>query len=199
MKTERGFSALEMITVTGILGIAAAVATPSIIKTNRSYKLNEAAQQVAQAFQSAKYEAIRNNASQTVLIDQANRTITINGYTVQLPTGVSFQTQQSSTDVPDVIKTAAENGEAGTVQGQTTNVKVAVSFPLRPSDNKYEAIFTSRGLPNVNPGTLNWVYLANSDGERVAITISSAGSTNVWRKKETEEWIDFAGHSGGGN
>ena len=195
MKTERGFSALEMIAVAGIVGVAAAVATPSIIKTNRSYKLNEAAQQVAQAFQSAKYEAIRNNASQTVLIDQANSTITINGYTIKLPTGVTFQTQQSSTDVPEVIKTAAQNGEAGTVQGQTTNVKVAVSFPLRTSDNKYVATFNSRGMPNVNPGTLNWVYLVNSEGERAAITVSSAGSTNTWRKKGSEEWKDSAGNT----
>jgi prepilin-type N-terminal cleavage/methylation domain-containing protein len=194
MKTEQGFSALEMVAVAGIIGVAAAIAAPSVIKSNRSYKLEAAAQQVAQAFQSAKYEAIRNNASQTVLIDQANNTITINGNTIQLPAGVTFQTQQSSTDVPTEIRAAALNGETGTIAGQTSNEKVAVSFPMRTSDNKYVATFNSRGMPNVTPGAVNWIYLVNPDGEKVAITLSSAGSTNTWRKKGDTNWKDSSGN-----
>lgn len=192
MKKERGFSAFEMVTVTGMVAISVAVAAPSVIKANRSYQLNSAAQQVSQAFQSAKYEALRNNSSQTVLIDPAANTVTINGRTINLPAGVTFQAQQSSTEIPAVIRTAAANG----ITGQQSNDKAAVSFPQRSSDNKYEAIFSSRGMPNVQPGVVNWIYMVNSNGEKVAITLTSAGSANTWRKNSAGAWKDLAGNGG---
>lgn len=198
MKKERGFTAFEMVTVTAIIGVAVAAASPSIIKSNRSYKLNTAAQQVAQAFQSARFEAIRNNSSQTVLIDKTNSTITITGRTIKLPDGVTFQTQVSSSDVPTEIKNAAINGGNGTVVGQESNEKTAVSFPYNSTNSKYVATFNSRGMPNVQPGAVNWLYLVNADSEKVAITLSSAGSTNTWRKNtSTGTWKDTAGNSGG--
>ena len=193
MKKEQGFTAFEMVTVTAMVAVAVAAASPSIIKANRSYKLNAATQEVTQAFQSARYEAIRNNSSQTVLIDKANSTITINGRTIKLPEGVSFQTQVSSTDLPNEIKNATVSG----VPGQESNEKSAVSFPYSSTDGKYVATFISRGMPNVQPGAVNWLYLVNSDGEKVAITLSSAGSTNAWRKKDSGSWKDTAGKDGG--
>ncbi|MBS1809413.1 MAG: hypothetical protein JST84_14740 [Acidobacteria bacterium] len=195
MKKEQGYTAFEMLTATAVIGVAVAAATPSVIKANRSYKLNAATQEVTQAFQSAKYEAIRNNSSQTVLIDKTNNTITINGRTIRLPEGVSFQTQSSS-DIPDEIKSAAVNGGNGTVSGQESNEKLAVSFPYRESDGKYVATFNSRGMPSVQPGTVNWLYLVNPDGEKVAITLSSAGSTNTWRKNGSDSWKDSSGRNG---
>lgn len=197
MKKEKGFTAIEMVTMLGIIGVTAAMAAPSIIKSNRSYKLNTAAQDVAQAFQAARFEAIRNNSSQTVLIDKANSTITINGRAIKLPDGITFQTQTSSSDVPNEIKTAATNGSNGTVSGQETNEKTAVSFPYDSSASKYVATFTSHGLPSVQPGVVNWLYLVNSNGEKVAITLTSAGSTNTWRKNaSTGSWKDSAGTVG---
>ena len=53
MKKEQGFTAFEMVTVTAMVAVAVAAASPSIIKANRSYKLNAATQEVTQAFQSA--------------------------------------------------------------------------------------------------------------------------------------------------
>ncbi len=194
MRKERGFSALEMVATLGIITVGAAVATPSIIKANRSYQLNSAAQQVAQAFQAAKFEALRNNSSQTVLIDPTARTITIGGRTINLPAGVTFETQTSTTELPDVIRNATDNG----ITGQQTDGKKSVSFPLRTTDNKYEATFNSRGMPNVQPGAVNWLYLVNTNGEKVAVTLTSAGSTNLWRKKGDDNWKDTAGNDGGG-
>lgn len=198
MRKERGYTAIEMVTVTGMIGIVVAAAAPSIVKSNRSYKLNTAAQQVTQAFESARFEALRNNSSQTVLLDLANNTFTINGRTTKLPEGVTFQPQTSSSEVPDVVKNAAANGGAGIIVGQEPNEKLAISFPYRTSDAKYVATFNSRGLPNVQPGVVNWIYLTNTDGEKVAITLSSAGSTNTWRKNGSGVWKDGAGNSGGG-
>ncbi|MFN7931148.1 MAG: hypothetical protein U0Y68_25115 [Blastocatellia bacterium] len=197
MRKEKGFTAIEMVTMVGIVGITAAIAAPSIIKSNRSYKLNTAAQDVAQAFQSARFEAIRNNNSQNVYIDKTNNTITINGRTITLPNGITFQTQTSSSDLPAEIKSAASNGSSGTVSGQQSNEKTAVSFPYDSSTSKYVATFNSRGLPNVQPGAVNWLYLVNADGEKVAITLTSAGSTNTWRKKSSgDSWKDSTGKNG---
>lgn len=195
MKNERGFSVFEMVATAGIVAVAAAVATPSIIKANRSYQLSSAAQQVSQAFEAAKFEALRNNTTQSVLIDPASNTITINGKDIQLPDGVTFQTQQDSNDVPNMIRNASDNG----ISGQQTDETKSVSFPRRSGDNKYEATFNSRGMPNVQPGAVNWLYLSNPNGEKVAITLTSAGSTNTWRKKRADDsWKDSSGRDGGG-
>jgi Tfp pilus assembly protein FimT len=197
MKQERGFTAFEMVTVTGMIGVAVAIATPNIMRANRSFKLNAAAQEIRSVFQTAKSEALRVNSQQTILFDVVNHTILLNGQLHPLPEGVRFQTQ-TTTDVPDVIKTAAANGASGALAGQEANEKTVVSFPLRTADNKYVATFNSRGLPQVNPGIVNWLYLVNSDGEQVAITLTSAGSTNTWRRKGSDPWQDLAGnHSGG--
>lgn len=184
-----GFSAMEMVVTASIVMVAAATGAPSLIKANRAYQLNSAAQQVTQALQTAKFDAIRNNTSQMVIFDTANNTMTVNGRLVTLPRGVTFASLSSETTAPNSVAKGAENKESIGAD-QCGNKRLAISFPT-PSgyvSTLKVATFNSKGLPNVQPGTINWVYLKNVDGEQMAITLTSAGSTRTLQKKESQ-WV----------
>ena len=185
MRKEKGFSLLETMVVSGVVLVASAAAAPSVIKASRQYQLNSTAQQINQALQTAKFDAIRTNSSKTVIFNAATNKLTLcNGREVQLPSGVTFSNLPSSMEAPQSVKTAAENG----ITGQTTNEKAWGSFPVGANSNIVVATFNSRGIPNVTPGTYNWVNLTNSDGKRVMVTLSSAGSTRTLARTVDEKW-----------
>ncbi len=202
MNKERGFSMMEVLTVCAIIGVMTTMAVPSVMRSIRSQRLMSGAQQVAQALQSAKFEAIRTNNRAQIQLDPASNTlrlVTWSGSTstsataVALPPEVQFSDLPSTMTGPSVITSAASN--AGSITGQESNSRKAVSFPL--SSSIRIATFTTRGLPgntdgtNVYPGLVNWVYLTNSLGERMVVTITSAGSVQTWRwNASSSQWVN---------
>lgn len=202
MKKERGFSMMEVMTVCAIIGVMTTMAVPSVMRSIRSQRLISGAQQVAQALQSAKFEAIRTNNRAQIQLDTTSNTlqlVTWSGSTstaaaaVALPPEVQLSDLPSTMTAPSVITSAASN--AGTITGQESNSRKAVSFPL--SSSVRVATFTTRGLPgntdgtNVYPGLVNWVHLTNSLGERMVVTITSAGSVQTWRwNASSSQWVN---------
>ena len=185
MRKEKGFSLLETIVVSGVIMVASAATVPSIMNATRQYKLNSTAQQINQALQAAKFDAIRTNTTKTVKFDAASNKLTLcNGTEVQLPTGVVFSPLPDGVVAPQSVITATGNG----ISGQTTNSKVWCSFPSGTVSTTKIATFNSRGIPNVEPGAYNWVNLVNSDGKRMAITLSSAGSTRTLTRTTDAKW-----------
>jgi len=170
---------LEVITVAAVIGTAVAVSAPSLTRAMRSYRLSAGAQQIAGAIQTAKLRAIGANQSQSIFFDTTNNTIAVaNAATVvSLPSGIQFVTP--TVDAPPMVATAITN--AASIPNQQSDPHAAVSFPVGSPTTVREAVFNWRGLPAVSPGAVNWVYLTNTQGELMAVTLSSAGSVNVWR------------------
>lgn len=189
MRKEKGFSMLETIVVTGVVLVASAAAVPSIVMTSKQYQLKAAAQTVDQALQAAKYDAIRQNLSKTVIFDLANNSIIMsNGNVIKLPAGVTF-TGPESTTAPSMIVNGAAAATTANLTAQESNSKLACSFPvIATNSNQRKATFTSRGIPDVTPGAFNWVYLKNGNSERAAVVLSSAGSTARYTKMENSGW-----------
>lgn len=187
-KQEVGFSLLELIGAVTIVAVASAVSMPSILKAVQGYRLKAAASQIDDAFQSAKFAAMQANATRKVFINPTAKTVAVGAATsataVALPYGISFTT--ISVTAPSIVSSAATN--AGTIGGQQCATSTSsVSFPLTSgSTTTYEMAFSSRGLPTgtgaaLNPGTVHWVYLTNSNGDLMAVTVTSAGSSQIWR------------------
>ncbi len=192
MRKEKGFSLLETMVVSGVVLVASAAAAPSVMKASRQYQLNSTAQQINQALQTAKFDAIRTNSSKTVKFNSSTNKLTLcNGTEVQLPSGVTFSNLPSDIDAPQSVMTATASGVAG-----TTNNKAWGSFPIGTISSIVVATFNSRGIPNVQPGTYNWINIKNSDGKRAMVTLSSAGSTRTLARTTDAKW---KGTSDGGS
>lgn len=181
---SRGLTMLELGVVMGIIGVASAILAPNMLKAMRTYRLNGAAQQVADAFSTAKFTAVRANTTQSVFFNTTTNAIAVGQTTaataIPLPAGITFVTTASAVGAPSLAATAITN--AGSITGQPTDPHLSVSFPAVTGQTNFkQAGFTSRGLPNVTPGAVNWVYLTNTQNEMIAITITSAGSTRIWR------------------
>lgn len=202
MRRERGFSMMEIVTVCAIISIMATVAVPGVMRSIRTQRLTSGAQQVAQALQSAKFEAIRTNNRAQIVFNTTSQTlqlVTWSGTTstaaaaVALPAEVQFSSLPSNMTAPAIITSAAANAAA--IPGQESDSQTAVSFPL--SSGNRVATFTTRGMPgktdgtNIDPGTVNWVHLTNSVGERMIVTITSAGSVQIWRwNAASSQWMN---------
>lgn len=62
MKSERGFSLLELVVTVLVLGVVAAMAAPSFTRMMLRNRLNAAANELVAGLQTARMEAIRTNA-----------------------------------------------------------------------------------------------------------------------------------------
>lgn len=185
MRKESGFSLLELMSVVTIVAVVSAVSTPSILRAIQSYRLKVAAQQIDDAFHSAKFAAMQANATRKVYINTSTTSVGVgastSATTVALPAGISFT--NISVTPPSIVSSAVANAAAIGGQ-QASNASASISFAQTSgTTNFYEVPFNSRGLPGpgINPGTVHWVYLTNTNGELMAITLTSAGSSQMWR------------------
>ncbi len=187
---SHGITLIEIAVVMLVIGIAVAIAAPSLIRALQTYRLNSGAQQIADAFQLARFAAVRSNSAQSVFFNTSNNSLAVGQTTAAtatlLPPGVQFVSPTVA--APAIVANAAAN--AGAIAGQQSNTQAAISFPtVAGQTNFHQAAFTSRGLPNVTPGAVNWVYLTNNRNELAAVTITSAGSTRIWRwNPTTSQW-----------
>lgn len=201
MKKARGFTVTELVTVGAIVTVAAAMASPTVVKTVRSERLSTGAQGIAQALQSARYDAMRTNERTKVEFDTTRKTYTV--YVRRSGDYVAKETRTLSSDVsfadlpegvtpPTVISTAVS--KASSIDGQQSNANKKISFSL--SSDVYSAYFTAKGLPGkssgdqVEPGQVNWFYLTNDQGELYVITLTSEGEVIPWRwNAGTSQWV----------
>lgn len=175
MRTETGFSMLETLGVILVFSVLAAICAPSVTKANRAYQLTSSAQQIAQEIQRAKINALSQTSRQTLVFNTTKNTITAHGTQITLPDGIRFEALPSTVMPPTMVQQAAQNSIALT--SQQSDARSVVSLPDLAT--QHEFAMNAKGLPEVEPGVVNWLYLVNRDGQRAAITITSAGSVEV--------------------
>jgi hypothetical protein len=146
-----------------VVVVLAAVLIPAIGTWLEHYRLGIAGQQVADALQAAKLQAVSKTRRVELLFDVNGNRLGQEGATlVDLPPGVRFAVPETSV-APDVGVAMTE----------------PVTFPaLSETGGLKAAAFTGRGLPDVDPGDVYAVYLANSAGS-TAVLMTSAGNVRV--------------------
>jgi hypothetical protein len=124
-----------------------------------------AAQQVADALQATKMQAVAKTRERELIFDVDGARLGQEGATlVSLPPGVRF-----------------DRGTTTTAPEPGVDADSAVTFPLLENGpaNHRSAAFNGRGLPDCEPGKQYAVYVTNAAGTR-AVTMTSAGNIRIY-------------------
>lgn len=147
---NRGFSLAELLTVTAIIGIVAAVAMPSFLAMQPGMRLNGASREVLGKLMWARAQAVEENITYSVI----------------------FPTNHSMT----IIRDANANGAADT--GETTeSVDIQTDYSdctFTVSGGDTTPNFLGRGT--TNGGTT--ITISNTAGSRV-VTVSLTGNIKI--------------------
>ncbi len=186
MKSQKGYSIIELLMVLVVVGIVFAIAVPSLMRANRNKRLIETGREIVQVMHDARYKAVAENSGKKIQINTNNNTIqTSKGTVIALPVGIRFNALNDEIEPPTQIKEAAS--KSGSLKTQKEDPKAFTSF--QKSGNVYQAEFDSKGLPKVEPGVVNWIYLVNDEGQQIAIVMTSAGACELLQyNTQTKNW-----------
>jgi len=147
---DRGFSLAELLTVTSIIGIVAAVAMPSFLAMQPSMRLNGASRQVFGKLMWARAQAVEENIT----------------YSVTFPNNHAMT----------IIRDANANGAADV--GETTeNVDIQADYPdcvLSVTSGDTTPNFLGRGTTNGD----TVITISNTAGNRV-VTVTLTGNIKI--------------------
>lgn len=182
----RGFSMIELVVVLGVILVMAAIATPSVVRSVRSYRVSATATDVANLLQRARYEAIRRNRVVTsrgqvtaegqwqIWIDTtANGTLDPDEPFILLPPDMTFL---GPGEAPDPSSMGYPNTQM--VAGQ-------IAFD-------YRGQVVQAGGPAAAP-VVSVVFVGAlrdpSYGYR-AVALTPSGKAKIWRAEEGGYWHD---------
>lgn len=188
MKLQKGYSVVELMMVMVVLGIVFAIAVPSLISANRNKRLMESGREIVQVMHEARFKAIAENSSKKIQINTSNNTIqTSKGEVIALPKGIRFKALDHGIEPPAQIKDAVS--KCGSLKTQEDDPETITSFEKSSGNGIYKAEFDAKGLPKVEPGVVNWVYLVNDEAQPIAVLMTSAGACEVMQyNSKTKTW-----------
>jgi prepilin-type N-terminal cleavage/methylation domain-containing protein len=118
LKTQAGFTLLEILLVITIFGILAAVGMMAINRLNTRQRVVDAQQTLYQLINRARSDSRRTSSSQTVTWNTANASVTVGTQTTTLP-NVTLSVASDASPVPTSVVYLAPSGrrsDTGTLQ-----------------------------------------------------------------------------------
>jgi Tfp pilus assembly protein FimT len=175
-RQQSGLSIWELVIVMFFILIITAIALPSLTKTVKTYRLNDAANQLAGILKFTRYEAIRRNSPVSCL----NRQAAANG-PANVWTDTIADTVEQPTEKQIVLNPAVNLQPAGAVPNAAalaTAVGAGVLTAVNPVSGN--VAFDQRGA--AVPPAVYVFYVGNTsaDGGFRAVIILPSGSVQVW-------------------
>ena len=165
---QRGFTLVEVMTVSAIIGIMSMIAMPAYVKWSSRYQLRQATTEVAGSFQLARMAArSRNSLVTATFIKAADGSISLDFggvlRAITLPTGIVDGSLVVTNPGPAVITTQfkpAGIGTLGTIQFSQLGLRVGGGIA-----NQLVTLVSTQGLTFsivVTPsGKVNWCATAS--------------------------------------
>ena len=172
----RGYSVVELLVSMAIISTLSAIAVPSLMRTYRSYQMDDAASQVATELKFTRYEAIRRNSPTKCLNNTQNGYLTMYTRDVNSSTGdnVNGNEKQIIFSGSATLVDAASVPSSGSLAAVVgTGITLTTMSPTNGT-----ITFDGRGAKSTAGVTVYWIGNANY-GWR-AVTVMPSGSVQVW-------------------
>ena len=179
----RGYSIVELLVSIGIIMTLSAFAVPSLLRTYRSYQIDDTAAQVAGQLKFTRYEGIRRNNPITCLNNTQNGYLTM--FTDDNNDGVAQGTERQI--VLNGLATLVTSSTVPSSGALAAVVNAGALTTISPSNGTLT--FDGRGAKTSVGVSVYWVGNANY-GWR-AVTVMPSGSVQVW-SYATGTWIQLS-------
>lgn len=186
---SRGFSIVELVVSLCVMLILTAIAIPSLMRSLRTYQLNDAATRLSAMLKFARFEAVRRNTQVNFLmqasgtgylvgtdsngnnvLDPTEKQELIAGFATLLPSGVA--------PTPTAITTALGGAALNTVYGSST---ATVTFDARGAIRVGGTVSSSIFVFYI--GSTN-----DPDPGYRAVILLPAGTTQIWSAPSAGPW-----------
>jgi len=177
--SSRGFSFLELLFALGIMAVLLAVALPSLVGANRTFRLEGSARAISHQLALARMRA----ASQFTK-SRLTANLTAGSYQIEVCTvkGATNCTTFTAEGGAQFLSTSVSFGLGALTTPAGTQTSIAQDSSI---------IFNSRGIPVDDAGAPTGesvLYLTNGAGAFYAVSVSASGGIGVWRYTGTA-WV----------
>jgi prepilin-type N-terminal cleavage/methylation domain-containing protein len=161
MKTQKGFTIYELLTVIAIIAIMASIAIPNMISWRNDAKLRSASTIIRGDLQLAKLRALRENTIVVMIF-------TASGYNIFIDNGAGANAGNWNLDADEVV-----------VRNRQLPAGVTIALPTTFDSPNNRTRFNGRGLPDpltlTGSGLTGSVTMKDSRGIQKQITINRLG------------------------
>lgn len=173
MSNNKGFSLVELVIIVAIVGILAAIATPSIMEWMPNIRFRGASQELFGHMQQAKMEAVKRSANVVVRFNTVACPGFPNPNAVPDPGG-GYTIFADDGAGGGVAKNNTQDGAEATLMQQTMPRNVALCNQTFPGG---WTGFQSTGLPVAN--NVGGVTINNDRGRSATMTMTFAGGVRI--------------------
>ncbi|MGH8000959.1 MAG: GspH/FimT family pseudopilin, partial [Brasilonema sp.] len=138
-KNEQGFTLIEAIVTTVIVGILAAITAPNFWQMYKQFEVNQAFNQLQSALQEAQRQAAKKSQTCTVTVDTSNKRITGSS-------GCLLETRNLPSSVSIAYSGSSSVDFSFTFRGHTSTGRTIVLYDSNKNNKKCLAIAAGIGI-----------------------------------------------------
>ena len=181
----RGFTLIETTIVLAIVTLVLGFVLPSLRTGLLDYRLSASAQDVAGQIQSARYGALRNNATCSFILMSTSSQY---GVDANADGNISGAQEVVLGLQNNVTFTNLSTPPVSVATGISKGTKSGVGFTPRGTLTSINSSTGAADFTTAFPASGIVIYLTNPGNEFAAVTVSPVGRVRTWRSQNGVNW-----------